>query len=190
MNQFVRSPAASDIATLFELASRLQNQYQALPELLRSQRAIRPSLPERVVQNSMFLLSTYHLCAVYLNWSIVPASANAAEHSPLPASVARQCVQTAYSHARQFAHLARAYFATVPDITKISSFIGYSAYVAGLVLGAVVRCLRATREDDVWKDGLACLLLMQELAPYWSPFETLVSCGCCGIFTCRSKTSG
>lgn len=177
MNQFVRSSAAGDIATLFELTSKLQNIYQTFPEPLKSETAIQPSSPESLVRNSMFLLSTYHLCAVYLNWSIVPAAASVAERSPIPTSAVRHCVQTAYSHARQFAHLARAYIATLPDITKITSFIGYSAYVAGLVFGAVVRCLRASREDNAWRDGLACLLFMQELTPYWSPFKTLVSYG-------------
>lgn len=92
----------------------------------------------------------------------------------IPTAVTKTSSKTATVQARNFARMVRAYLASQPDIAKVPPFVGYCAFVAGMVLSAVLSFVGKKRGQEIRRDGAIYTLLLWELKVYWPVLEFFV----------------
>ncbi|KAL6248803.1 hypothetical protein RBB50_003866 [Rhinocladiella similis] len=166
VRQTWNSRSAGYMTTVFEYDSKLEQFYRTIPPELRSKDVMNPQYPERRRRNAFLLNSIYYLCAIYLHASTVPGFSGKGTGLDISANLAEFCARTALLNANLFAEMARAYLATRPDFSKVPSFVGYCAFIAGSVHAVMLR-LRNGPADWSWRHSIMCLLILQELKFYF-----------------------
>lgn len=165
----------SCLATFFELDGSLQEFHSSLPSEFKSGNLMSRSKSEPLQRNAFFILSIYHLSMIFLHSSMVPALSLSTAGKSIPPAVIKISSQTATTHAERFAKMTRGYLSTKPEIAKIPSFVGYCAFVTGMVLSAVMAFIGPERGQGVRRDGAVCALLLWELKVYWPTLQCFVS---------------
>lgn len=79
-----------------------------------------------------------------------------------------------FSTARLFVEISREYLATTPDFTKVPSFVGYCAFVAGSVQETVMDFEVAGEGYDICGDVEICMVVLKELMAYWPVLKCFV----------------
>ena len=129
---------------------------------------------EKLLRNAYFVRSIYYLCVMYLHASAVPALACTRTGLLLPAEMVKLSARTVFSTARLFVEMSREYLATTPDFTKVPSFVGFCAFVAGSVQEIVMDFPNAGECCDFSGDVEICLIVLKELMNYWPVLKCFV----------------
>lgn len=165
----------SCLAAFFELDGSLQQFHSSIPSEFKSENLMSRSEREPLQRNAFFILSIYHLSMIFLHSSMVPALSLSTAGKAIPPTVIKISSKTATTHAERFAKMTREYLKTTPEIAKIPSFVGYCAFVTGMVLSAVMTFIGPERGQGVRRDGAVCALLLWELKVYWPTLQCFVS---------------
>jgi hypothetical protein len=129
---------------------------------------------EPLQRNAFFILSVYHLCMIFLHSSMVPALSLSTAGHTIPPAIIKISSKTATTHAQLFAKMTCSYLNTTPDMAKVPSFVGYCAFVAGMVLSAVMSFTGLEKGQGVRRDGAICALLLWEIKVYWPTLQIFV----------------
>ncbi|KAH8704019.1 hypothetical protein BGW36DRAFT_423547 [Talaromyces proteolyticus] len=175
VKEFVRklekSTYQSCLSTFFELDSNLQHFYSSLPSEFKDDNLMDETRSEPLQRNAFFILSMYHLCLIFLHSSMVPALSLSTAGHATPPTIVKISSKTATSHAEYFAKMTCGYLNTTPDMAKVPSFVGYCAFVAGMVLSAVMAFTGLEKGQGIRRDGAICTLLLWELKVYWPTLQ-------------------
>ena len=110
-----------------------------------------------------------------LHSSVVPALSCFKTDFNIPHEIVKLSASTVYSNARRFVEMAREYLSTTPDFTKVPSFVGYCAFVAGSVQECVLEFLTSQDRYDLPDDVEICIIILRELLVYWPVLTCFVS---------------
>lgn len=166
--------ASAFLAAFYDMDSKLQQFYETLPRRVREKSAVRDSNQERLQRIVYFIHSIYYLCVMRLHSSAVPALSRTKAGLLISPNVVRLSARTVFSTARLFVEMSREYLATVPDFTKVPSFVGYCAFVAGSVQEVVMDFQVAGDDYDFSRDVEICILVLRELMAYWPILKCFV----------------
>ncbi len=109
-----------------------------------------------------------------LHSSTVPALSCAKLNFQISHEIVKLSACTVYTNGRRFVEMAREYLSTTPDFTKVPSFVGYCAFVAGSAQECVME-FQATRDGhDLPDDVEICLIVLRELVVYWPVLKCFV----------------
>lgn len=163
------------MTSVFELDLKLQRAYRSIPVELKGEGVLRNNVPERKRRNAFFLNSIYYLCVVYLHASAVPAFSGSKAGLEISTNLVEFCARTTLLNANLYTEMAKAYRATTPDFSKVPSFVGYCAFIAGSIHGVMLGLKQTSSTRSSWANGIVCLLVLQELKVYWPILGILVS---------------
>ena len=166
--------SAAYMTSVFELDSKLRQLYRVIPTELKSEDVMSSNIPERTQRNALFLHSIYYLCLVYLHASVVPGFSGSKVRLQISTSLVEFCAKTALLNANLYADMAKGYLATIPDFTRLPSFVGYCAFIAGSVHGVMLGLTQTSYTSSSWANGIVCLLVLEELKVYWPSLGILV----------------
>lgn len=163
------------MTVVFEHDAKVEQVYRTIPVELSSKDVMGSHQPERRRRNAFLLNSIYYLCVIYLHASTVPGFSGKGVGSDISSNLAEFCARTALLNANLFAEMARAYLATRPDFSKIPSFTGYCAFIAGSVHAVMLAQGQSRANDPSWTHAVLCLLILQELKCYFPVLSVFVS---------------
>ena len=155
---------------------KLQKVYRTLPAELKGVDAVGSDTPEQRQRNAFYLNSIYYLCLIYLHASVVPGISGSKAKLDISDNLSEFCGRTALINASRFAKMAKAYLASVPDFSKIPSFVGYCAFIAGSVHAVALRLKQYHSSVSSWarRGIIVCSLILQELKSYYPILTPLV----------------
>lgn len=166
--------ASAFLAAFFDLDSKLQQFYKSLPHEFRANDLMTHTSSERLQRNAYFVRSVYYLCVMYLHSAAVPALSGIKNGLCPSPEIIKLSARKVFSTAREFVELSKEYFSTTPDFTKVPSFVGFCAFVAGSVQEAVMD-FQITGEDyDFSGDVAICMVVLKELMVYWPVLKCFV----------------
>ena len=182
-----RTRPRSPVQSVFELEAKVRKAYAAIPAGLRSDRLISSTLPdvEKTQRDCIYLHAIYHLCLISLHSSLVSVDPEEGDDISASPTLSDSCTRTVARHAASFAELARKYLATVPDFSKVPSFVGYAAFLAGSVHAIRLELGEDLQNTTSHTHALICGLLLSELKIYYPVLDGMV-----GSFLNSSFTVG
>ena len=136
--------------------------------------AVAKPSPEPLQRNAYFIRCIYYLCVMCLQSSAVPALSCTKTGFLISPEIVKLSARTVFHTARSFVEMSREYLATRPDFTKVPSFVGYCAFVAGSVLKVVMDFQVAVESYDFSGDIQLCLILLKELTAYYRVLRPFV----------------
>lgn len=153
--------------------AKLQQFYESLPSQFNNTESL-SSDSEKLQRNVFFLRSIYYLCVMCLHSSAVPALSCSEMDFIIPQEIAKLSAKRVHSTARHFVEMSRNYLATTPDFTKVPSFVGYCAFVAGSVQECVLELQGLGQVYDLPEDVEICMIILKELTVYWPVLSCFV----------------
>ena len=109
-----------------------------------------------------------------LHSSAVPALSFTKTGLLISPEIVKLSARTVFSAARLFVEMSREYLATSPDFTKVPSFVGYCAFVAGSIQKVVMDFQVAGEGYDISGDVEICMVVLTELMAYWPVLKCFV----------------
>ncbi|KEF53145.1 uncharacterized protein A1O9_11054 [Exophiala aquamarina CBS 119918] len=155
------------MTTLFEHDRRLEDFYSSVPTELKARNSVISCQPERLRRNMFFVNSIYHLCMIFLHSSAVPGLSGKGAKIQMSSTLSQTCARTALLNANLFAKMAREFLCTAPDFSKVPTFIGYCAFIAGSVHAFMLSADPRPSSNPHWARSLVSLHLLQGLGHYF-----------------------
>lgn len=177
----MRNPSSSNasafLAAFFDIDAKLQQFCESLPSQFKVTDSL-SSASENLQRNVVFLHSIYYLCVMFLHSSAVPALSCRKMEFMIPQEIAKLSARTVHATARHFVEMSRNYLVTTPDFTRVPSFVGYCAFIAGSLQECVLELQPLGKVYDLVEDVKVCMLILKELAVYWPVLSCFVCSSC------------
>ncbi|QMW30247.1 hypothetical protein G4B84_005582 [Aspergillus flavus NRRL3357] len=132
----VRDWASSSIARNLDSLQRLSHLARSIYEYEMSSGDLATSRSDRGMENTpmvLFISALYHQCQITLHSMIVPLFSGTNRGPTIDPEIVKQSAETVTQHAELFEALLAPYMYGKGDITLLPPFVGYGAFITGVV---------------------------------------------------------
>lgn len=167
------SDTSSRVRAIQELDSKILEWRSAMPQSLELSAATISLVPPHTLPLLLLIHIVYHQCLCSLHASIIPLFSLGLSEEGF--SYARQIsAQIAFEHANSVSSLIEAMLEHSLDLSRVPSFVGYSAYCSCVIQAPFISCTKAGIRERALINVLANLRVIQQLGKFWKFIYLLV----------------
>ncbi|KIN00009.1 hypothetical protein OIDMADRAFT_55899 [Oidiodendron maius Zn] len=160
------SDTSSRVRAIQELDSKILEWRSAMPQSLELSAATISLVPPHTLPLLLLIHIVYHQCLCSLHASIIPLFSLGLSEEGF--SYARQIsAQIAFEHANSVSSLIEAMLEHSLDLSRLPSFVGYSAYCSCVIQAPFISCTKAGIRERALINVLANLRVIQQLGKFW-----------------------
>ncbi|KAE8319391.1 hypothetical protein BDV41DRAFT_519887 [Aspergillus transmontanensis] len=148
----VRDWASSSNARNLDSLQRLSHLARSIYEYEMSSGDLATSRSDRGMENTpmvLFITALYHQCQITLHSMIVPLFSGTHRGPTIDPEIVKQSAETVTQHAELFEALLAPYMYGKGDITLLPPFVGYGAFITGVVFLATEVSLDKTSRRPI-----------------------------------------